>query len=740
MERLDNIESANRSEPTGGQQIQINWRTTLTKPHGFVWYTAVTISTGGVFSIGLGSGPFVLLGIALLAIGGSILALLSLATELRSVFATDTESKIRLFVILLSAIVFIISVILSSSIITPELLLNERIVILTLGLQALFLTVDAQPSDTSRRARVALLFASHGALVMASGTILTAEPQKLRGAFLLYVAGFSFLSIHAFWSRQRRPGVSPPRPMSRRRYWESLLLIAVITGGISAVVVALTIPIPSTIVLPDSVTGHLGMVLIGEAGVVALAILGVPDSPPPILATLTTPRLTVFQHVIAVIVLTNSLFLGLFFVVPQAYTWILATILILLFIGITLNYLSIGYNLWNKLVSDSSVSGQSEIPLTVIVSAFNEADILSETLSHNLAALPQADFLFVPAANSTDGTSGIMKRLQSEFPDQIRVVDGTTGSKAGDLNQVWEHINTEYVLLLDADETIVPDSVATAYQELKQQPEIGIVQGRKLAAYPDSSVLSEFITVERQFSTWIHHTFMAKVLNSGHFAGSAAIMRKDVAMDVGGFNPDALTEDIELTVRVYLETDWELSYNPEMLVRELNPSSWLSLIRQRERWARGWAQVAITYFGEILRPDQRLNWRRSAGLSWELFTAVSSPIYTLFPALIIYWLFAPVTPTLVIGSALFTLYLIIERGVSFFVASFFDPKLPPRNVRSLILAPLYGYAWMVFGWIIQLHSIYLQLAGATSSWDVTRKQSKIESTGSRSRQLLSLDE
>ena len=728
----------NESSSLDGQEVQSDWWTTLTKPHGFVWYTAVSVSTGGVISIGLGGGPFILLGIALLAIGGSILALLSLATELQPIFTTDTVSTRRLFIVASSSVVLIIAIIFSSNIFQLGAELNERIVILTLGLQALFLTVDTQPPETSRRARAVLLVGSHGALLMASIDLLYTESQAFGGTLLLYVAGFAFLSLHAFWSRQRRSIVSPPRPVSRRRYWESLLLVAIITGSIGAVTIVFTTP--ASTLLPRSLVGRLGTVVIGEAGVVALAILSVPDSPPPVLAILTTPRSTVFQHVVAILVLTNTLFLGVSLTVPRTYTWMLAVILVLLFVGVTLNYLSVGYNLWNEVTTSTSVGERPEMPLTVVISAFNEATVLPETLKHNLNALPQAEFLLVPAASSTDGTRKIMKEIKADFSRDIRIAEGTTGSKAGDLNEAWNHINTSYVLLLDADETVVPDSVGAAYQRLNQQSNVGIVQGRKLAAYPDTSALSGFVTVERQHSTWIDHPFMSSILNSGHFAGSAAVMRREVVPDVGGFDPNALTEDIELSVRLYLETDWDLVYEPGMLVRELNPTSWLSLLRQRERWARGWAQVAVSYLGDILRPNRGLGWRRPAGLGWELFTAVSSPVYTLFPALIVYWLFAPVTPSLVISSLMFTLYLIVERPVSFVVASFFDPKIPaPQNIKTVGAALFHSYAWMIFGWIIQLHAIYLQLAGATESWDVTKKQSiDPESGGSRSRQFFKI--
>jgi cellulose synthase/poly-beta-1,6-N-acetylglucosamine synthase-like glycosyltransferase len=728
-----------------GQQIQSNWRETLAEPHGFVWYTGICISTVGVVGIGIGNRFIVFLGLALIGIGGSVLALLALATEFRLAYATETRSSTRLVVVAISAILFIATVAISSDAIPTGSPLNVRIVILTLGVQVLFLTTDVQPPESSRRARLSLLLFSHGTLLAASSVTVSIGPQNFRGALLLYVVGFSFLALHAFWSRQLRPGVSPPRPRSRRRYWESLLLVAIIVGCLTAIFVVFTTPPPRTVsptlsgrFIPSSLKGRVGAIVIGEAGVIALAILGVPDRPPKILASLTGPLSTIFQHVFALLVLNNALLLGIFVIFPQAFTWALSAVLLVLTISITINYLSIGYNRWLRSGAATPAEEPSEFPLTVIVPAANEADILRKTLPHNLAVLSEAEFLLVPAENSTDGTHDVMSEMKNIDPERVRIIEGTSGSKPGDLNEVWPHIKTTYALLLDADETVTPDAIDVACQKLEEEPDVGIVQGRKVAAYPDASALSKFVTVERQHSTWIHHPFMAGVLDAGHFAGSAAVVRREAVQDIEGFATDMLTEDIDLTVRLYLETDWELVYEPDMIIRELNPETWQSLIRQRERWARGWAQVATRHLEDIGRSPRKLGLRRTIGLCWELFTAISSPVYTLLPAFVIFWLFITETPVLVFSSQLFTLYLLVERGVSFFVAAYLDPDLPhPEKLRTVVATGIYGYAWMLFGWVIQLHSLYLELAGATGFWDVTEKQPEMGDVSTeRSRQLI----
>lgn len=685
-------------------------------------------------SLGVGGQSLFLFGGVFLAIGGSLLALLSLWTEIQLAVNVETGSNARLFVTVTSAGVFLVGVAVATGVLFSGVTTPERVVVLALALQALFLTVDVSPSDASRRARVVLLGGSHGVMLVGSIAILWIGALS-RGAILLYVVGIAFLSLHAFWGRQRRSEVSPPRPESRRRYWESLLLLAIVSSGVGSVAIVFTLP--SGTIIPYSLGGRILGVVVGIAAVVELAMLSVPPSPPRVLAAFTGPRATIAQHVVGLLVITNTSVLGMFLLVPESFVWMLTALVVVLFVATTINYLSLCYGLVTQTTPDASPRRPADGALTVVVSAANEADVLSETLRHNLAVLPEATFLLVPAAHSTDDTGSLMKSVAADHADRVQVIVGDAGSKAGDLNKVWPAIETPYVLLLDADETVSPGAIRTAHRQLRKDPMVGIVQGRKLAAYPDDSLLSRFVTSERQHSTWIDHPFFDEVLNTGHFAGSAAVLRREVVANVDGFSPDALTEDIDLTVRVYLTTDWKVVYEPELVVRQLSPRTWQSLVRQRERWARGWAQVAAQYLGGVVAAGRRIGGQRAAGLSWELGTAISSPVYTLSPALIIYLLLGPTDPSLIVGSTVITVYLLVERGVSFGVAVLFDPELPAADRWSVLVAIGHGYVWILFGWVIQLHSLYLQLAGASESWDVTDKRvPDIISTSKRARKII----
>ena len=705
-----------------------------------VWATSILLTLAGIVAAVVGRPT----GVALIAIGGSALALFSLATEFRLARTKDSALPISEGIIASGGMGFIVAIALVTGVTPVTLTPAVRGAVLATGIQALVLTVDVNPPATVRQARLELIALSHGVVLAASLVALgwvpridPTAPSTLQAVLLAYAVGFSAMALNAFWTRRLRPETVPPRPGTQTRYWESVVLTAVVIGVPSAFVLALGGG-TQAVVGGQPLTQAAALVA-GISATLAFGSLSAPTSSPAFLRAIGGRLSALLQHGIVIILFVNVLVIAVLLVVPALYVWVLGVFFGLLVFGVALNYLMIVYvhppdddepsNRVDDTVNaeDMAVPAESPpmpddgVPVTVIVNGFNEVESLSESLPYNLEALPSVQFILLPAAKSNDGTIELMQQAVADHPDRVRLIKGTAGSKAGDLNLVWDAIETPYVLLLDADETIEADFITRGLEVFRNQPNVGVVQGRKLAANPDESRLSRFVSIERQHSTWLDGTFMSDWFDAGHFAGSCAMFRHEVPMAIDGWSPEMLTEDIDMTLRLYLETDWRVEYVAEMVGQELNPQTWWALVSQRERWARGWIEVATKHLPRLLSQWRQLGATKTFGLTWLLLTAVSAPIYTLLPALVVYGLIA--SPPAIPGTlaVLLALYLLPERGISFFYTAKNDPSLPtPRRRLPSVVA--YAYGWILFGWLVQLHSMYLQLAGATGIWHVTKKR------------------
>lgn len=718
--RRQRVETINLSESVTLQVNDSRW-------HRVGWTGGVVLTITGV----LGTIGGLSVSVVAILVGLSILALFSLATELKLAWELTDGAPVRVAVIASGGFVFVGSLALSLGLF-GSLPSTVAGVVFATGVQALVLTVDVSPNRSGRRAQFPITVLGHGVVLAGTvlalgwlpGVVLTASTTA--AVLLLYAVGFSAMVLNAFWTRQLRPQQTPPRPGTEVRFWEAMVLVSVIVGIVSAFALALLGG--TTAVAEGSVGAQVAAAVAAMAAVLALASLSVPAKPPRVLGRLAGRLETVLQHGVAIVLFVNVLLIGVFLVVPRLFRWVLGGFLALLLFGVTLNYLMIVY-VWQPDAPDKPTptleDGES---VTVVVNGFNEFETLSESLPYNLEALSDVQFLLLPAAKSNDGTIEFMQRMAAAHPDRVRVVLGTAGSKAGDLNLAWDSIETPYALLLDADETIEDDFVARGLSVFRKRPAVGVVQGRKLAAHPDGSRLTRFVTIERQHSTWLDSVFMTDWFGASHFAGSSAMFRREVPPTVNGWDHSMLTEDIDFTIRLETQTEWSVTYESDMVAQELNPQSWWGLIIQRQRWARGWVEVAVKHLPRLLRSWRTLGAMKTFGLSWLLLTAISAPLYTITPALVAYGFIGsvPAMPWLLV--ILISIYLLPERPISFVYTAINDPSLSTDR-RRLPAIVCYAYGWIAFGWMIQLHAMYLQLAGAKTAWNVTKKQAS--TTGKR---------
>ncbi|OKY78186.1 MAG: Glycosyl transferase family 2 [Candidatus Methanohalarchaeum thermophilum] len=711
-----------------------------------IWIMAIVLAIMGIIAIGFRytfnewigviaiDSSSIFYGWRFLGVGGGILAAFATSSAWQTSRKKVAKPIGGIYFFGIELLLFLIALVGATTSFFGDFSLLARLALLVTGVQAFFLATSIRVSGIPFLERFLIPFIGHILLLTGSsiifGIVISYLPWTfVHGALLIYATGFSLLTLHIFWLGQRADTVSPPRPNTVHKNWEYLLIVTLIIGLLSVIVISVSFHTNIFFELFSNIT-HTQVISIvaGSAAIIGIALLSAPDWAPSQLKRLTGIGSTVTQHALITFLLLNTLVLALLLMVPEAFIWVLGFYIALLLIGVVFEYLMVfhAHQNINKYQSPPSPPELSEnVPATVVVPMFNERDVFPKNLDHNLKALDEASFVLLPATKSTDGTIDLAYRYEEKYPDRVRVIEGTTGSKAGDLNQVWDDIETPFVIILDADETIDAEFVARGLEILKKSTSVGVVQGRKVEKHPNEKRLTRFISAERRHSTWIDHPYWHDKFGANHFAGSAAILRYEVPKEIDGWSKEALTEDIDFTLRIYLQTKWRIKYVPHMITRILNPKDFWGLVRQRRRWARGWVDSMIKYGVNILKAGSRLGWSRSFGLLWVLFTSVSAPLYTVFPAITLVW-FLGFGSSLPFWLAVSLAILILPaKAVSIGYASLNDPENPlPRTIINILEMIAYAYLWITMNWFIQLHAIYLQLAGAPKIWEETKKASE----------------
>ena len=251
--------------------------------------------------------------------------------------------------------------------------------------------------------------------------------------------------------------------------------------------------------------------------------------------------------------------------------------------------------------------------VSIIVPARNEQDVIADTV-RCLCALDYRDDAGRPAFElivvdhrSTDRTGAVLEDLQRGLAFTVvrpSVQDGV--GKAVALNVGLAGARGDAICVFDADARVAPDFLARLVPYLSR-PGVAGVQARKLV-YDGRR---NFLMRAQEDDYFVFQTLTQR---SRHRLGGAVILtgnglvtRRAALEAVGGWNEEALTEDIDLSVR-YALRGWTVHYCEDVVVWEEAVSTWRGLVQQRTRWSEGSLGCLFEYGAVLLRAP--VSWRK----------------------------------------------------------------------------------------------------------------------------------
>ncbi len=85
--------------------------------------------------------------------------------------------------------------------------------------------------------------------------------------------------------------------------------------------------------------------------------------------------------------------------------------------------------------------------------------------------------------------------------------------------------------------------------------------------------------------------------------GNGQLCKRQALVDVGGWNNRAITDDLDLSMRL-LVSNWDIRFSPEAVVWEEAVGNLKGLIRQRRRWAEGSMRRYLDYIFPLNSPTR----------------------------------------------------------------------------------------------------------------------------------------
>jgi cellulose synthase (UDP-forming) len=181
-------------------------------------------------------------------------------------------------------------------------------------------------------------------------------------------------------------------------------------------------------------------------------------------------------------------------------------------------------------------------------------------------------------------------------------------AKAGNINHALEVVDAELLLVLDADHVPQPD-ILDATVGYFDDPKMAVVQTPHDFGNHDS--FQHFETGRHDQSMFFEVILPGKDRhNSVFWCGSAAVIRREALMEVGGVATETIAEDFHTTIKLH-GRGWKSRYHGETLVQGLAPHDLSSYLLQRDRWARGNLAVFRTAENPLRAPNLSLAQRVS---------------------------------------------------------------------------------------------------------------------------------
>jgi 1,2-diacylglycerol 3-beta-glucosyltransferase len=235
--------------------------------------------------------------------------------------------------------------------------------------------------------------------------------------------------------------------------------------------------------------------------------------------------------------------------------------------------------------------------VAILVPAQNEQAVLP-TLVHNLFHLhypPSQREIWIINDGSTDATPQLLRQFQTQFP-QLQVHRRTAqGGKSGALNAVLPLTKSKIILVCDADAQL-PNQFLQ-HTAPRCQGAIGAVQARKMIANADRNFWTRCQQMEMSCDAWLQ-THRLAIGGMAELRGNGMCVRRDFLDMCQGWNENTVTDDLDLTFRLYL-LGTELDFVTDSAIQEEGVTTWNQLWHQRCRWATGGYQRYLDYCPQL---------------------------------------------------------------------------------------------------------------------------------------------
>lgn len=276
--------------------------------------------------------------------------------------------------------------------------------------------------------------------------------------------------------------------------------------------------------------------------------------------------------------------------------------------------------------------------ITVLVPLYNETAIADHLLARLRALDYPSDLLDVCLVLEADDQTTRATLGRTTLPTWMRAIvvpKGTIKTKPRALNYALDFARGSIIGVWDAEDAPAPDQLhVVARHFATSPPQVACLQGTLDYYNASANWLTRCFTIE--YAGWFRVVLpglqrLGLVVPLG---GTTLFFRRDVLMELGGWDAHNVTEDADLGVRL-ARHGYLTALIPTVTEEEANGRPW-PWIKQRSRWLKGYAMTYAVHMRSPVRLWRDLGAWRFFGVQLLFLGTLSQ--FVLAPILWTFWL------------------------------------------------------------------------------------------------------
>ncbi len=225
----------------------------------------------------------------------------------------------------------------------------------------------------------------------------------------------------------------------------------------------------------------------------------------------------------------------------------------------------------------------------ILIPAHNEGVVIKETIEAMVGLEYRGDLqIYILNDHSTDETAEIAQVFDDTYTNvhHIQVPPGEPRGKSRVLNYGLSISGNKYYCVYDADNQPEPDALTklVAMAEVTKQSAGAVGYVRTLNE--STNWLTRMISIEFQVFQLLMQSGRWQLFKTGSLTGTNMLVKRSVIEELGGYDPYAIAEDAELTLRI-TQKGYLLPIVSKSVTWEQEPETLSVYLKQRTRWLQG---------------------------------------------------------------------------------------------------------------------------------------------------------